>query len=299
MPQPPVQQSMPPSEGDLAAAEGHVLILEYHKVLPKEARWDRSIHRFCQDLHTLYKHGYRPVTMSEYLKGELSAKHYRAQKRYWWDSPILHLLEAPTQKGLPRGMKPVIFTFDDSHISQFRLKEDGSLDPDCALGIWARFAKKHPDFPVKATFYVLPNAMWGQKKWLPKKLAMLKKWGCELGSHTYSHRNLGKLSDEQVKKELALSILAIEKLGFKAETIALPYGVAPKNGALLKSFRYYGRTFGFKAAVLGGAGPAPMPGNKRFRAYHIPRTQGINGYLGVHFWVKKASLGKVRMHVSQ
>jgi len=282
-----------------STGSGNVLVLEYHKVLPNEARWDRSINRFCQDLHMLYKNGYRPVTMSEYLNGELDSKHYQVKKDNWWDSPVLHVLDARTEKGLPRGMKPVIFTFDDSHISQFRLKPDGSLDPDCALGIWARFAKKHPDFPVKATFYVLPNMMWGQRKWLPKKLEMLKEWGCELGSHTYNHRSLGKLTDEQVKKEFAMSILAIEKLGFKAETIALPYGVAPKNGALLKSFSYWGREFGFRAAVLGGAGPAPMPDSKRFRAYHIPRTQGIDGFLGINYWVNRASWGKVRMHKSR
>lgn len=294
-----VQNSPKVAPARPSTASSNVLVLEYHKVLPNEARWDRSIKRFCRDLHMLYKNGYRPVTMSEYLNGELDSKHYQVKKDNWWDSPLLHILNARTEKGLPRGMKPVIFTFDDSHISQFRLKPDGSLDPDCALGIWARFAKKHPDFPVKATFYVLPNMMWGQRKWLPKKLEMLKEWGCELGSHTYNHRSLGKLTDEQVKKEFAMSILAIEKLGFKAETIALPYGVAPKNGALLKSFKYWGREFGFRAAVLGGAGPAPMPDSKRFRAYHIPRTQGIDGFLGINYWVNRASWGRVRMHKSR
>lgn len=277
----------------------NVLILEYHKVVPKEARWDRSISRFCNDLHLLYKKGYRPVTMSEYLRGELDSRHYEVKKDNWWDSPVLHVLDAPTSKGLPRGMKPVIFTFDDSHPSQFRLKKDGSLDPDCAVGIWERFARKHPDFPVKATFYVLPTMMWGQRKMLPKKLEILKQWGCEIGSHTYNHRSLGKLTDEQVKKEFAMSILFIEKLGFKPETIALPYGVAPKNGALLKSFKLWGRTFGFKAAVLGGAGPAPMPGTRGFRSYHIPRTQGIDGFLGLNYWVKRADWGWVRMHKSK
>jgi hypothetical protein len=285
----PVKKTLP--------RKGHVLVLEYHKVVKKEARWDRSIDRFCKDLHLLYDQGFRPITMSEYISGNFDS-YSVVQKGNWWEPPVMHFLERPAIKGIPPGTKPVVITFDDSHPSQLRLLADGSVDPDCAVGIWERFAAKHPDFPVKATFYVLPEMMWGQKKWRHQKLRILKDWGCELGSHTMNHSNLQHLSNEQVKKEFAHSIRFIEKLGFTANTIALPYGVAPRNRYLLRGFKLDGKWYGFKAAVLGGAGPAPLPSSKRFEPFRIPRVQGINGFLGINYWLRKVKYGKLRIYTT-
>ena len=46
--------------------------------------------------------------------------------------------------------KLVVLTFDDSSIGQFRYLEDGTIDPDSAMGILLDFAEAHPDFPPVA-----------------------------------------------------------------------------------------------------------------------------------------------------
>src|ERR1051326_5623918 len=98
---------------------GRTLILEYHKLSRKSGELDRTPVKFRADLEKLYKLGYRPVTVSEWIDGTMS---------------------------LPPGASPVILTFDDAHPSQLKFKKDGTLDPNCFVAIWKAFAEKHPDF---------------------------------------------------------------------------------------------------------------------------------------------------------
>lgn len=240
---------------------GSVLIVEYHKIAKQEARWDRSVERFKKDLERLYAMGFRPVTVSEYVENRMS---------------------------LPPGASPVAITFDDGHPSQFRYGDDGRLDPDCAVAIWQKFAEKHPDFPVKATFFMLPPVPFGQKATLQQKLSQLKRWGCELGSHTLSHANLGKLSDAKVRDELEGSADWIRKQGFEPKSLALPYGVRPKNRDLLKTY---------SSALLVGASPAPAPTAKGMDPHALPRVQGIEGPNGLTDWLDKIEAGKTEVYV--
>ena len=55
-----------------ANPDGVVFIIEYHKVLPKETRWGRSVAKFRQDLERLYELGFRPVTLNAVLEGALA-----------------------------------------------------------------------------------------------------------------------------------------------------------------------------------------------------------------------------------
>lgn len=51
--------------------------------------------------------------------------------------------------------------------------------------------------------------------------------GCEVGSHTYSHKNLNTLTDEQIQTEIKKSELAFEKaLGHNVKLLRPPYGNA-------------------------------------------------------------------------
>lgn len=191
---------------------------------------------------------------------------------------------------LPPGASPVVFTFDDSHPSQFQLRPDGSLDPNCALGIWQAFAKEHPDFPVRATFFVLPNTgPWGQPKLAEAKLKMLKEWGCEIGSHTLSHRSLAKLPDAEVEQELSGANAWIAKHGFEPLAIALPYGIRPKNKALLAKYH--------RAALLVGAGPAPVKGSPEYQPFAIPRIQGTDDDYGITYWLDRVADGRFKPYV--
>lgn len=249
---------------------GKVLILEYHRVLPKDSRYDRSIKKFRQDLQLLYEKGFRPVTMSEYLDNKISI--------------------AP-------GASPVVITFDDSDPSQFSLLPDGTPDPNSAVGIWHAFAQKYPDFPIKALFYVLPNGPFGQKKLQAQKMKMLKDWGCELGSHTWRHKSLAKLTDEEVKAEFGKSIDYIRKLGFEPRHLALPYGVMPKNKALLRSFTYNGKSYKFDSVTLAGSSPALAPTNKKLDPYRLPRVQAVDIDYGFRYWLEVERKMRVALYV--
>jgi len=251
--------------------DGKVLILQYHHVEDKDANWTRKTKEFRHDLERLYKLGYRPVTLREYL-----------------DNNVL----------LAPGATPVVMTFDDSHPDQFRMLKDGSIDPTCAVGIWKRFADKHPDFPVKGTFFVVPRMYFGQKKFLKKKMAMLKEWGCDVEIHTLSHANLSTLTDDEVKAEIAGSIEWIRQFGFEPKTIALPYGIAPKNRVLLKEFVHKGVRYKLDAAVLAGSGPAPAPQNAHERVYRLPRILAQEGEYGSTWWLDRAKAGKVDLYVT-
>lgn len=250
--------------------KGKILILEYHRIVPKDTRYDRSIKKFKADLERLHKWGFRPVTLSEYLDNKID---------------------------IDPGATPVVFTFDDSDPSQFTLRSDGSLDPNCAVGIWDTFAKKHPDFPVRATFYVLPNGPFGQKKFQAKKVEMLRAWGSEIACHTWSHKDLGKLTDEQVKFQLAMSIDYVRKLGVEPRHLALPYGVMPKNQSLVRRFDWNGKTYRFDSCALAGSAPARPPGDPKLNPYRLPRVQAVDIDYGMNFWLAKERKGKVAFYV--
>ena len=153
---------------------GVVPILEYHDVASSEKWMSRSRSNFENDLDRLYEEGYRPISLADYLSNRIN---------------------------LPAGSSPVVLTFDDARASQFRYLPDGSLDPDCAVGILTQFHEEHPDFPLKATFFVLPKCAFEEPKTAVKKLKALVAWGFELGNHTVHHRMLHKLSDAQAERE--------------------------------------------------------------------------------------------------
>jgi hypothetical protein len=231
---------------------------------------ERPVEAFRADLERLYKNGFRPVTVSQYLNNKMD---------------------------LPPGATPVVFTFDDANPTQFKLLEDGSIDPNCGIGVWKAFAEKHPDFPIRATFYVIPG-MWGQPSMVDKKIAMLREWGCELGNHTVHHDNLKTLSDERVKEELAGGVDLCLKHGEKEPiSLALPLGVFPRNRELVKGFEYKGKQVKISAAMLVGANPAPAPTSEKFNPYAVPRIQATTGPFGLDYWLDLAEKGSVKLYV--
>lgn len=249
---------------------GKVMILEYHSISLKEARWDRSVSKFKQDLERLYKMGFRPVTVTEYLTNKMT---------------------------IPPGSSPVVFTFDDANPSQFRYLKDGSIDPNCAVGIMKEFADRHPDFPVKATWYVLPVMFW-QPESVKKKVDQLHAWGSELASHTITHPRLKSLTDEQVKSELVRSFSNLSALGEKLPvSLALPFGILPRNTALLKGFSYKGKSYTVTGVMMAGAAPAPAPTDKKLNIYRIPRVQGIDGDYGIKYYLDKFEKGAMKPYV--
>jgi peptidoglycan/xylan/chitin deacetylase (PgdA/CDA1 family) len=253
-----------------ANENGVVFIAEYHHIREGKSTMERSPKAFRKDLQRLYKLGFRPINVTEYLSGDYK---------------------------LPPGASPVVLTFDDSNPSQVRFLEDGTLDPDCGLGILKAFSEEHPDFSPKAVFFVLPE-LWGQPAHRDKKVALIKGWGGEIANHTITHSNLGKLPDEKAKEEIGRPFEILEQYEGNPEYLALPLGISPKNKSLLAGFKHGRKDIELKAVFLVGANPASTAQSDKFDYLRIPRIQACEGLMGLDYWLDQLEDGKVRPYVA-
>lgn len=238
-PPPPVVESppapapsRPPDPAGIAANElGFVPILMYHQITPDPAgEYDQTPAEFREELERLYREGYRPVTVAQYISGELD---------------------------LPAGTHPVVLTFDDSTSSQLAFTAVGAPAPDSAAGVLAEFGTRHPDFRPVATFYVNNEPFGGD----PRALPWLAANGHEIGAHTAEHANLANLDAEAVQRQLVLNVRAVTAAapGVTVRTMALPLGIAPRERDLARAGSWDGTGYRFDAVMLVGAEPAPTP----------------------------------------
>jgi hypothetical protein len=254
---------------------GRIPVLEYHLIADRDSRWGRSRDGFRRDLELLYDRGYRPITIAQLIDGDIA---------------------------LPPGTSPVVFTFDDASPGQFRYTaRDGTLDidPESGVGIWLDFAKRHPDWPLRATFCLLPAASAGhaffgdrgidgqQTAWRFRKLKFLADQGFELCAHTLWHANLSTLSDAGVQEQIARSLVAIDSAvpGYRVRTFALPLGIWPKNRELAHQGSWRDPKTGsavayrFDAILEVAGGPAKSPHAPGFDPLRLPRLQIIGDNL--------------------
>jgi Polysaccharide deacetylase len=254
---PPRQAGTPANEPVRRPNElGRFLILEYHLIQEEETRWGRSIPNFKQDLERLYQASYRPVSMADIIDGRID---------------------------LPTGKRPIVLTFDDSSPGQFRYVVKGGkreIDPDCALGILLDFHRQHSEWAKKAIFFVLPEAkqphkLFGQPEYEGEKLKELVSNGFEIGNHTLWHANLGKYDEATVQKQLAQSLEAVQKQvpGYSVRSLALPFGVYPKNLNLAVSGTYKGVSYHHEAVLMVAGGAAQSPFSTGCDLLHLPRIQ--------------------------
>ena len=250
---------MPPNE------LGRVLILEYHKIDAMESRWSRSANNFRKDLESLYRRGFRPIALNEFIDGKISTA---------------------------RGTHPLLITFDDSSPGQFRyLIRDGRpvIDPDCAVGILADFHALHEDFALRAVFFVLPEAaqphkLFGQPDYETLKLWELVRMGFEIGNHTLWHANLRKYSAEIVQRQLALGAAAIQRRvpGYQVRALALPMGNYPAEAGLASDGSFEGIRYHHDAVLRAVGGPAFSPFHRHFDPLRLPRIQAVENEL--QYW---------------
>lgn len=252
-PPPPPPPPTEVSEADLRTYKpneaGAVMVVMYHHIDPKkpDGPMNRTPASFRKDLESLYERGYLPVTLREFAENRMD---------------------------LPAGKTPVVLTFDDSYITQFRyLDPAGSaIDPDCAVGIMEKFSREHPDWKPKATFFVLQGAKnppaFYQEGLVAQKFAHLLENGCEIGSHTLTHANLRKLSPKAIQKEIAGSINAIKEQCPEAEvtSLAISYGNVPRSEEARKACiegSADGTSYRMTAIVLAAWRPTMAPIGKR------------------------------------
>jgi peptidoglycan/xylan/chitin deacetylase (PgdA/CDA1 family) len=247
---------------------GDVLVLVYHGIGRPEARWVRTPENLRADLEYMLAHGYYPINLIDLARGDLSQ--------------------------VPKGRRPIVLTFDDSTAGHFRYLEDGTIDPDCAVGILKAMHDAHGDnWPLRATFFVLLNAgkpgpiLFRQAGLGPQKVQALVDWGMEVGSHTITHADLSQIGPGEIQWELAVSQDRIEALvpGYHVRSLALPYGIYPADISLLKEGYAPSEelTYRYEAVVTLRAKPALSPFSAEFDPLFIPRVQAIQSQLDTWF----------------
>jgi peptidoglycan/xylan/chitin deacetylase (PgdA/CDA1 family) len=257
-----------------ANPQGRIPVVEYHVIGgDKNALYSRTVASFKADLEEAYRLGYRPITIAQMLDKDF--------------------------RDVPAGMSPIVFVFDDASDSQFRyLENNGKLeiDPTSGVGIWLDFAKSHPGWKNRGTFCMLngaaaghnffgDNPKWnGQKKeWRFPKVKWLADNGFELCDHTVWHARLDKFSDAVVQEQIARNAMGIDSAvpGYKLRTIALPYGIWPKNRPLAWKGSWTdpktGQThsYNFDAVLEVAGGPAKSPYDPAFNPKSINRIEAI------------------------
>jgi peptidoglycan/xylan/chitin deacetylase (PgdA/CDA1 family) len=254
----------------LGSRMGRIPILEYHVVGDSsQGLFVITRDRFQKDLELLYSRGYRPITVAQLVAKDFS--------------------------DVPKGMSPVVFTFDDASPEQFSyVEKNGQLeiDPATALGMWLEFQKERPDWKNRATFCLLPAAEAGhaffgdtekfrgqKKEWRFQKVKWLHDNGFELCNHTLWHAQLSKYDDAFVQEQIARGDLAIDSVvpGLKVKTFALPQGLWPKNRALAWRGTWTAKggqtvTYDYATVLEVAGGPARSPFDPQFDAKKLPRV---------------------------
>ncbi len=253
---------------------GRIPVLEYHVIAgEKNSLYTRTAASFRADLEEAYKRGYRPITIAQMLDKDF--------------------------RDVPAGMSPVVAVFDDASDSQFRyVEQNGKLviDPTSAVGIWMDFTKSHPGWKNRAVFCMLNGGAAGhnffgdnpkfggqKKEWRFLKVKWLSDQGFELCDHTLWHAKLNKYSDAVVQEQIARNAMGIDSAvpGYKIRTMALPYGLWPKNRPLASHGSWTdpktGRThsYNFEAVLEVSGGPALSPYDAKFDPKKINRIEAI------------------------
>ena len=254
---------------------GRIPVLEYHVIgRDKNGLYTRTVASFKADLEDVYKRGYRPITIAQMLDKDFT--------------------------DVPDGMSPVVFVFDDASPEQFSYVQgaDGKLtiDPNSGIGIWLDFAKSHPGWKNRGTFCLLNGASAGhnffgdspkyngqKKEWRFQKVKWLADQGFELCDHTVWHAMLNKFSDAVVQEQIARNVMAIDSAvpGYKVRTMALPYGIWPKNRQLAWEGTWTDpktkqtHSYKFDAVLEVAGGPARSPFDPQFNPHSITRIEAI------------------------
>ena len=253
---------------------GRIPVLEYHVIGgEKNALYTRTRDSFRADLEDVYKRGYRPITVAQLVDKDFS------------DVPV--------------GMSPVVVVFDDASPEQFSyVEENGTLtiDSTSAVGIWLDFAKSHPGWNNRAVFCMLNGAAAGhnffgdavkwrgqRREWRFEKVRWLAANGFELCAHTLWHAKLNKYPDHVVQEQIARNVMGIDSAvaGYRVRTLALPYGLWPKNRELAWRGSWTdpktGKThsYAFDAVLEVSGGPTLSPYDPQFTARSITRIQAI------------------------
>jgi hypothetical protein len=232
---------------------GKIPVFVYQMLGPDEDQSTVTPAHFRSDISLLKSEGYYPVAVRDLASGNID---------------------------IPAGKSPVVITFDDSSPNQYKILEDGTIDPNCAVAILQQAAKAG-GWAERASFYPqiqaqpAGNNLFGQKDRQQEKLRNLVQWGYEIGSRTVTRANLQKASPAKAAEELAQSKATLEHLignAYKISSLSLPLGAYPAKDGVLASGQYDDKSYIYTAALKADGGPSASPFSTKFVALHISRV---------------------------
>jgi hypothetical protein len=232
---------------------GKIIVLMYHNIGDEEKDWVRTPDNFKKDLNTLYTQGYRPLSLTDFATGNITTE---------------------------QGYTPIVITFDDARENNLRYLEDGSVDPECAVGILLAFHETHPDFPLEVTFFADGPSAFGSSDEEAAKINFIIEQGMDIGNHTLNHPNFKDADATKIQKEIGQQAQKLEAMieaeTYKVNTIALPFGSRPRADELEKYLHegsYESVEYENLAILNVGSNPAYSPFDERFNALSLPRVR--------------------------
>jgi len=236
---------------------GRVMVLMYHSIGEIDSAWEITADSFRADLEYMYKNGYRPISLSKYVKGQIDTA---------------------------AGYTPIILTFDDANQNNFNLFEENGnlvLDPDSALGIMEEFNKKYDDFNITASFYIYGTNAFRQQQYVEYKLQYLVENGYDIGNHTYGHSRLIESdTSEEVQYEIGMLVSYVNGIlpDYDINTFVIPYGQRPAGELdnYLVSGEYNDVSYNHIAVLEVGSHPSYSVFDTRFDYTSIPRIRASN-----------------------
>jgi|tagenome__1003787_1003787.scaffolds.fasta_scaffold20853121_2 peptidoglycan/xylan/chitin deacetylase (PgdA/CDA1 family) len=227
---------------------GQVPILMIHRVMAKpQVSLDRSTKDLYDEFTGMAKQGYVPVTAAEFVTGKID---------------------------IPAGKHPVVLTFDDGSITHADFDGAGNPKPDTAVAVIQRVAKENPGFRPVATFFVNRDPFYGGSKPGVETMRWLTRNGFEIANHTTNHKDMRKMSKEEVAKEIGTDEKMIEDAtGKPSTTFAFPFGSLSTAHLDWAQHGTKPVKWDFTGMFLAGWKPSDSPYAGSFDARQIPRIR--------------------------
>lgn len=244
---------------------GHIMVVMYHGIMDNPP-YHRVKENFVKDLTFMYEHGYRPISMSDYLSGHIETE---------------------------AGTTPIVFTFDDALPTTFSLVNEGGelkVAEDTAVDLMEDFALQFPAFGKEASFFIhgsLVNFKGDGSD--EERMTWLVDHGYEIGNHSDTHASFRKLGKNALEKEIGNVHVYLEEVlpGYQMQALTYPFGIRPAEGlmSVVTEGSYEDHTFNLKVAFREGpSGIFYPPMHKKFQPYNAPRVRGSEGEVQDLWW---------------